>query len=199
MSRTAPAVAACLLSLALLSGCSGEESPGEGAGSPSTSDSPSSSSSSPSETATETEEAPEGVVLEVPGGAVTAPADWEEVRTRLPLNKEARSPSGSTIIGLVDLGPVGPIALRDLGGVLAEGVGAEEPRTTTQGVELAGEPAARVEATDAQGRLLVTVGAIRDEYAVYVSFILDPEDVPEAEQQAFVDEVLATYEWGSTS
>lgn len=187
--RTTRTLLALALGSVVLTGCSDGGTPTPA---PTTSSESSSSSdlSSPTDEPSETEAA--GERMQVPVGSMALPEGWEVDRDNEAL---ATSPSGRSVISLYDLGPVGPVTARQLGRTLVPNAGADDPELGFD-VELDGEPGFAVRETDLRDdRAHALFGAVRDGQAVRIGVVLSKSDLPLAEQEAFADELLASYTW----
>lgn len=193
MSRTLVVARLCLVPLLVLTmvGCS-DADPQEGPEDPPST----TNAASPTET-TPTEPAPPaGPTVEVLGASVTLPEGWRPEKGGTDIGQDATGPGEFSRIALDDLGPSADLGLRQLASqVLAPSSGIEDPTIAAGGTRADGAPVVLVEGEDTTGQRIVSLGTIRDAYAISVTFDLDPKEFSQAETDDLVDEVLAGFEW----
>lgn len=134
--------------------------------------------------------------MEVLGASVTLPDGWRPEKEGNDIGQDARGPGEFSLIALDDLGPSAELGLRQLASqVLAPSSGIEDPAITTGGPRADGAAVVVVEGRGTTGQRVVSLGTIRDSYAISVTFDLDPKEFSQAETDDLVDEVLAGFEW----
>lgn len=185
-SRNGAALPAAVLLLGLAAGCGEPEQPPP--------DGPTTSSPESPDEGTASATAPAGVELEVGSASVVLPEDWTPDRNNTQKSQDAELRGGLSDVSLYDLGEVGPVTLQQLTPVILRNAGFERPRTTK--AELGGAPAILVVDKVADPTLAEQqYAAVEDGTAVMLRFSFDPEEFSPAEQEVFVEDVLASYEW----
>lgn len=191
--RTTRTLLVLALGSVLLAGCTegGTSTPPEASGSPS--ESPSGSEAAPTDEPSESSSSEAaGERMDTPVGSIALPADWEVDGSN---ELQASSRSGRSLLSIYDLGEVGLVTVKQLGRTLVDGSGADEPELAFD-VEMDGEQGFAVRETAlADDRAHYLFGSVRDGRAVQVSVVLSKTDLPLGEQEAFIDEVLASYTW----
>lgn len=186
-------VLCCVLPLALVSACGGEETPPEVAPTAPTS---SGTESGPTDGPTEsTSPEPSGPALVLASATVHAPEGWKVDEDSTEINIDADAPGGATtFLSFYDYGPVPGLTYAENTKVARNNFSVPRARQTLTEVELDGARAYRLTGSGF-GNRYVELGAVHQGVAVSLSFIVEPRDFSPAEQQELVDEVLATFEW----
>lgn len=197
MTRVLGRAALCvLLPLSVLVGCGGGDDPDpDTATSPS---SPESSATTSEPTDDPTTQAPPGPVLELLSARVTAPEGWKIDRDSTEINIDANPPgSSSSFISFYDFGPVPGLTLRQF--IMSAQDNFAVPRaeqTLSADVELGGTPGYRLTGSASGSETRYTeYGAVHQGMAVSLSFVLSTREYTPDQEQALMDEALATFEW----